>query len=73
LYERDSGIDMHLMKKRKKWSKPQLIILGGGKAEENVLAGCKGNNQTTSLNLNFNGCMKQGNCRMDSCNVIAPS
>ncbi len=26
---------------RKKWTQPQLIILGRGAPEENVLAGCK--------------------------------
>jgi hypothetical protein len=62
-----------MVKKQKKWSKPHLIILGRGKAEENVLAGCKGNGQQTSQNGSYNGCMRQGNCRMDSCNVIAPS
>jgi hypothetical protein len=67
------SVSKHMMKKQKKWSKPQLLILGRGKTEENVLAGCKGNNQATSLNLNYNGCMKQGNCRMDSCSVIASS
>ena len=27
--------------KRKKWTTPQLIVLGRGTPEENVLAGCK--------------------------------
>lgn len=31
----------HMMKKQKKWSRPQLIILGRGKPEERVLAACK--------------------------------
>lgn len=35
------GMSKQMMKKQKKWSKPQLIILGRGKTEENVLAGCK--------------------------------
>jgi ribosomal protein L6P/L9E len=26
---------------RKKWTQPQLIVLGRGTPEENVLAGCK--------------------------------
>jgi hypothetical protein len=51
----------HMMKKEKQWSKPQLIILGRGKAEENVLAGCKGNNTNTSHNSFVNGCGK-GQC-----------
>jgi hypothetical protein len=31
----------HMKKKQEKWSKPQLIIVGRGKAEEYVLAACK--------------------------------
>ena len=27
--------------RKRQWSKPQLIVLGRGKPEENVLAGCK--------------------------------
>ena len=30
------------MKEKKPWVKPQLIILGRGTPEENVLAACKG-------------------------------
>lgn len=36
------GMSKHMMNKQKKWSKPQLIIIGRGKPEENVLAACKG-------------------------------
>ncbi len=32
-----------VLKNRGKWSKPQLVIIGRGKAGENVLAACKGN------------------------------
>jgi len=30
-----------MINNRKKWSKPQLIVLGRGTPEENVLDGCK--------------------------------
>lgn len=69
----DIKIGEHMIKKQKKWSKPQLVILARGKSEENVLAGCKGNKLQTSQNANFNGCMKQGNCSMVSCTLITSS
>ncbi len=63
----------HAMNMKKQWQKPKLIVLGRGKAEESVLTACKGNNQPSSMNYNYNGCMKQGNCRMESCSLIAAS
>lgn len=30
-----------MMKKQKQWLKPQLIVLGRGNTEENVLVACK--------------------------------
>ncbi len=29
------------MEEKKRWERPQLIVLGQGKPEENVLTGCK--------------------------------
>jgi hypothetical protein len=51
---------------RKKWIQPQLIVLGRGTPEENVLAGCK-----TSLLTGLNGgrvkCKKKANCSGNIC------
>jgi hypothetical protein len=41
IYNNDMGMSKQSTKKQKKWAKPQLLILGRGKPEENVLAGCK--------------------------------
>ena len=62
-----------MMKEQKHWSKPQLIILGRGKAEENVLAGCKGGiysgpySQHSLCNNPRNGCSSV------ICKNLAPS
>jgi len=42
---------------KKPWTKPQLIVLGRGTPEENVLAGCKhgGNSGPGSNNCKFHG------------------
>ncbi len=70
---KDRGMSKNTPGKKKQWQKPKLIVLGRGKTEESVLTACKGNNQPSSRNLNYNGCMKQGNCSMDSCSIIAAS
>jgi len=66
-------VDMGKITTHQTWLKPQLLVLGRGQSEENVLTACKGNNQPSSMNLSYNGCMKQGNCRMESCSLIAAS
>ncbi len=38
------GSEDSMSARKKQWSKPQLIVLGRGKPEENVLAGCKTGN-----------------------------
>jgi hypothetical protein len=51
---------------RKGWTPPQLIVLGRGTPEENVLAGCK----TTKLSgrgATRNGCKKGGTCTGGKC------
>jgi hypothetical protein len=35
---------------KKKWSRPQLIVLGRGTPEENVLMACKNTTQASSPN-----------------------
>ena len=45
---------------KKQWSKPQLIVLGRGTPEENVLAGCK--NSGTGGPGGKNNCNKAGGC-----------
>jgi hypothetical protein len=46
-----------------KWSKPQLIILGRGKSEENVLAGCKNATQSGGSKQKYSDCRERGaNC-----------
>jgi hypothetical protein len=70
---KNRGMSKNKLGKKKQWQKPNLIFLGRGKAEESVLTACKGNNQPSSMNLSYNGCMKQGNCRMQSCSIITAS
>jgi len=69
----DRKMSKNKLDNKNRWQKPELIVLGRGKTEENVLTACKGNNQPSSMNLSYNGCMKQGNCRMESCSLIAAS
>jgi len=59
---------------RKKWTRPQLIVLGRGTPEENVLAGCK----TTSLAgsaATINSCQKfnaaKTKCNRANCSAIS--
>ena len=54
------------IKKRKKWSKPQLVIIGRGKSEENVLAACKGNGAQNPIH-------GYGPCHHTQCKTNLPS
>jgi hypothetical protein len=52
--------------RKKPWSKPQLIVLGRGKPEENVLANCKAGG--------FSGPGYENNCnRRGGCSSIGKS
>ena len=57
---------------RKNWIQPQLIVLGRGTPEENVLAGCKTSKNTGSA-ATVNNCKKTGtgNCKGTKCSVIS--
>jgi len=56
---------------RKKWTQPQLIVLGRGTPEENVLAGCK-TSKLTGISATKTSCRKKyGNCRGANCSVIS--
>lgn len=58
---------------RKKWTQPQLIVLGRGTPEENVLAGCKTSKLTGSA-ATVNSCKKQRNkkfCDLTRCKLIS--
>jgi len=59
---------------RKKWIQPQLIVLGRGTPEENVLAGCKtsklaGSAATKVSCKKFNGAKTK--CNQANCSVIS--
>jgi hypothetical protein len=60
--------------KRKKWITPQLIVLGRGTPEENVLAGCK-TSKLSGMNALKTGCSKQlgKSCSAQKCNAISTS
>jgi hypothetical protein len=57
---------------RKKWIQPQLIVLGRGTPEENVLAGCK-TLKLTSMSATKTSCKKKlgANCNSTKCSVIS--
>jgi hypothetical protein len=58
---------------KKKWITPQLIILGRGTPEENVLIGCK-TSKLASANNTQKGCSKKsiaGQCIKTQCNTIS--
>lgn len=59
-----------MVNNRKKWSRPQLIVLGRGTPEENVLAGCKNAKRTAATGI-LNSCRKGGGCAGGKCSVIA--
>ena len=58
--------------KRKKWTTPQLIVLGRGTPEENVLAGCK-TSKLTGNSATQVSCKKLrlGSCTGGKCSVIS--
>ena len=47
--------------KKKKWVRPQLIILTRARSEEAVLAGCKGDIDI-SATINHSNCAGQNGC-----------
>ncbi|RPH49765.1 MAG: hypothetical protein EHM85_12745 [Desulfobacteraceae bacterium] len=59
---------------RKKWTRPQLIVLGRGTPEENVLAGCKTSKLAGSA-ATIRSCRKfsanKKKCNKASCSVIS--
>jgi hypothetical protein len=58
---------------RKKWTRPQLIVLGRGTPEENVLGGCKTSKLAGSAAA-VNSCKKQRNkkkCNLAKCSAIS--
>lgn len=59
---------------RKKWSKPQLIVLGRGTPEENVLQNCK-TDSISGANTNKNACKaaSKGQCTQANCNAVGTS
>jgi len=57
--------------RREKWQRPQLIVLGRGTPEENVLAGCK----MTGMNAQAGTqkmCSRGGRCQR-VCSAVATS
>jgi hypothetical protein len=59
---------------RKEWIPPQLIVLGRGTPEENVLAGCK-TSKLSGNSAKYAGCLKKNNpntkCNGTKCSVIS--
>jgi hypothetical protein len=49
-----------MVKMKKIWEKPKLIILARGRPEEFVLAGCKMKGTTVSTSTKNTGCQKFG-------------
>lgn len=45
---------------KKKWTKPELVILTRGKPEESVLAGCKGGSIWINKQNTYNNCWIYG-------------
>lgn len=62
---------------RKKWCKPQLIVLGRGTPEENVLANCKSAAApaASGANASRDGCKdkSKGQCNAADCSVVGTS
>ena len=59
--------------KKEKWTQPQLIVLGRGTPEENVLAGCKTSKLAGSA-ATVTSCKKQRNknkCNLAQCSTIS--
>jgi len=61
-----------MRKERKKWIPPQLIVLGRGTPEENVLVGCKMSTMT-GRSATKTSCKKKrgGNCNGGKCSAIS--
>ena len=59
---------------REKWRQPQLIVLGRGTPEENVLAGCK-TNKLSGAKATIVSCKKfaanKKKCNQAKCSVIS--
>jgi hypothetical protein len=59
---------------RKKWSQPQLIVLGRGTPEENVLGGCK-TSKLAGASATKNSCKKfnfnKKKCNQAKCSAIS--
>ena len=57
---------------RKKWIQPQLIILGRGTPEENVLGGCK-TSKIAGASATKVSCKKKlgANCNSTQCKAIS--
>lgn len=73
--QKDNEMAENSLKKKKKWEKPQLIVLVRNRPEEAVLLACKGGGQQsavakTSKNLCFN--QSKGSCPT-FCNENFPS
>jgi hypothetical protein len=76
-YEKDAMNAMggKMEDKREKWIQPQLIVLGRGTPEENVLAGCKMLKRTAS-NAKITSCKKKNSsttCRTTYCSKFSTS
>lgn len=64
--------EKNMADKKKKWITPQLIVLGRGTPEENVLAGCK-TSKLTGSGATKTGCKKAGtySCNSTQCSTIS--
>jgi hypothetical protein len=58
--------------KKKKWQKPELIVLVRNEPEEAVLTGCKGLDTGASSDDVFDGCRLQPDC-VELCSQIVSS
>lgn len=58
---------------KKKWRKPQLIVLLKGHPEESVLRSCKTFSGITGPQNDYNGCYKGRRFGCRQCNREAPS
>lgn len=57
---------------KKKWEKPELVVLVRGKSEEAVLQACKGNNIATSQSSKYSKCGWNSPCST-SCSSVTTS
>ena len=67
-----NAMEGNMEDKRKKWIQPQLIVLGRGTPEENVLVGCK-TSKLTGMSATVKSCKKigTGTCKGTQCSVIS--